>query len=96
MLQLINKNIAIDIVKSGLDKTRNAIKERVDDAFAAFKSIDEELYEELLIPSVMLRHEGDLFLDNMSIDELSEKLNVKITPVSCDGYEFADMVLGIY
>ena len=36
-----------DKLKSGLDKTRNAIKERVDDAFAAFKSIDEELYEEL-------------------------------------------------
>ena len=57
---------------------------------------DEELYEELLIPAVMLRHEGDLFLDNMSIDELSEKLNVKITPVSCDGYEFVDTILSLY
>ena len=56
---------------------------------------DELLYEQLLIPSVMLRHEGDLFLDNMSIDELSQKLNIKITPVSCDGYEFVDAVLGI-
>ena len=55
----------------------------------------EELYEELLIPSVMLRHEGDLFLDNMSIDELSDKLNVKITPVSADGYEFVDSVLSL-
>ncbi|MBQ4109615.1 MAG: signal recognition particle-docking protein FtsY [Clostridia bacterium] len=36
-----------DKLKSGLDKTRSAIKERVDDAFAVFKSIDEELYEEL-------------------------------------------------
>ena len=55
----------------------------------------EELYEELIIPSVMLRHEGDLFLDNMSIDELSEKLGVKITPVLTNGDDFVNAALGI-
>lgn len=56
---------------------------------------DEDLGEELLIPCVMLRHEGDLFLDNMSIDELSDRLGVKITTVSNDGFEFVDKVLGL-
>lgn len=56
---------------------------------------DEQLSEELLIPSVMLRHEGDLFLDNMSLDELAEKLNVRITVVDNDVYEFTDAALGI-
>ena len=56
---------------------------------------DEELYGQLLIPTVMLRHEGDLFLDNMSVDELSQKLGVKITVVPCDGYEFVDAALGL-
>ncbi|MBQ8759441.1 MAG: DUF512 domain-containing protein, partial [Clostridia bacterium] len=46
---------------------------------------NENLGQELLIPSVMLRHEGDLFLDNMHIDELSQKLNIQITPVLCNG-----------
>ncbi len=55
---------------------------------------DEKLGDELFIPNVMLRHEGDLFLDNMSIDELSEKLGVKITPTACDGYEFVYKALG--
>ncbi len=57
---------------------------------------DKELGEELLIPDVMLRHEKDLFLDNMSIDELSDKLNVKITAVRCTGYDFVDAALGIF
>ncbi len=56
---------------------------------------DENLGEELLIPGVMLRYEGDLFLDNMSIDELSDRLGVKITVVSNDGFDFVDRVLGI-
>ena len=55
----------------------------------------EKLAEELLIPSVMLRHEGDLFLDNMSVEELSEKLNVKIITTLCDGDDFVNKVLGI-
>ncbi len=56
---------------------------------------DEDLGEELLIPSVMLRHEGDLFLDNMHVDELSEKLGVRITPTPCDGDYFVNFALDI-
>ena len=52
------------------------------------------LGEELLIPSVMLRDGGDMFLDSITLGELSEKLNIKITPVNNDGYEFLDKVLG--
>ncbi len=63
------------------------------DIYNALK--DKELPDTLLIPSVMLRHEGDLFLDNMSIDELSQKLSSNIIPVSCDGYEFVDAALGL-
>ena len=57
---------------------------------------DEELGEELFIPSVMLRHEGDLFLDNMHVDDLAEKLNINIVPVAAsDGFCFVDRILGI-
>jgi len=55
---------------------------------------DKDLGEELLIPSVMLRNEGDLFLDSISVDELSQKLNVKIIPVDNDGYCFIDRLIG--
>ncbi len=54
-----------------------------------------ELGEELLIPSCMLRAEGDLFLDSISLDELSEKLAVKVTPVANDGYKLIHTILGI-
>jgi len=55
---------------------------------------DKDLGEELLIPSSMLRAEGDMFLDSITIDELSEKLNVKITPVDNDGYSLVENILG--
>lgn len=55
----------------------------------------KELGEELLIPAVMLRDGGDMFLDSITLDELSDKLSVKITPVLNDGYEFLDKILGV-
>lgn len=56
---------------------------------------NENLGEELLIPSVMLRAEGDMFLDSVTVDELSKRLGVKITSVNNDGYELVDAILGI-
>ncbi len=54
----------------------------------------QELGEELLIPSVMLRDGGDMFLDSITLTELSEKLDIKVTPVNNDGYELLDRILG--
>lgn len=54
-----------------------------------------EIGEELLIPSVMLRDGGDMFLDSVTLDELSQKLNVKITPVDNDGFVMLDKILGV-
>ncbi len=55
---------------------------------------DIELGDELLIPAVSLRHEGDMFLDDVTVEELSKKLNVKITPVKNDGYELLNKITG--
>lgn len=53
----------------------------------------KELGEELLIPSVMLRDGGDMFLDSITLEELSETLDIKITPVDNDGYELLNRIL---
>ena len=55
---------------------------------------DKDLGSELLIPSSMLRKERDMFLDSITVEELSQKLNVKITVVDCDGYSLTDAILG--
>lgn len=52
------------------------------------------LGDELLIPSSMLRSEGDLFLDDVSLEQVAETLNVKVTPVRNDGYELAQRIVG--
>ena len=48
-----------------------------------------DLGEKLLIPSVMLRREGDIFLDDVSLEEVENALNIPVVPVSNSG----DMLL---
>ncbi len=54
---------------------------------------DKELGTKLYLPSVMLRYENDLFLDDVSIDELSEFLGVEIDIVNNSGYEFIEKLM---
>ncbi len=54
-----------------------------------------DLGEELLIPENMLRSEGDLFLDNVSLEELSNALNIKVTVVSKGGYPLCEAMTGL-
>ncbi len=48
----------------------------------------------LLIPEVMLRDGEDVFLDDVTLGEAEAALEMKITTVSNDGYEFIEKVLG--
>ena len=49
---------------------------------------------EILIPDVMLRHENDMFLDNMTPKQLAKKLGCKVKVISSDGASFADALYG--
>jgi len=55
---------------------------------------DTELPPRLLIPSSMLRSEQDLFLDSMSLDDVSQKLNRPIGISMNDGVDLLDKILG--
>ena len=52
----------------------------------------QPLGEVLLIPAVMLRHEGDLFLCGMSLTEAEKILDIKI---ETNGPSGADLLHGI-
>lgn len=51
------------------------------------------IYDELLIPDSMLRDGEDIFLDDITLFELSERLGMSVTPVPNDGYIFIEKVL---
>ena len=53
-----------------------------------------ELGDALLLPDVMLRREGDIFLDDVSLEDLSEALQIQIITVPNDGYALLDAVVG--
>ena len=51
------------------------------------------LGEKVLIPRVSLRNEGDRFLDDITLDELSKYLETPIFSVENDGYKLLDMMI---
>ena len=55
---------------------------------------DKNLGDVLLIPSSMLRAEGDMFLDSITVSDIAQKLNVEITVTNTDGYSFVESILG--
>ncbi len=55
----------------------------------------QDLGEELLLSSSMIRRDSDVFLDDVTIGEVEEALGVKIRLVQNDGYDFLDAILGI-
>lgn len=55
---------------------------------------DLSAYDVALIPDVMLKSEDEkIFLDDISLEELSEKLNVKIIPVCSSGAELLNLMI---
>ena len=50
----------------------------------------KKLGEVLLIPACMLRFERDLFLDNVSIEDLEKALNIMVKVIETDGYSFIE------
>lgn len=54
---------------------------------------DASDFDELLISECMLRSGEDIFLDDITLSELSQKLGVKITPTPNDGYAFIEKIL---
>lgn len=55
---------------------------------------DKELHGLLLIPEVMLMSDGNLFLDNLSLEDVEKALNVSIDPVASDGADLVNKIIG--
>jgi len=55
---------------------------------------NEEKADILLIPSVMLRDGEDVFLDDVSLEDVLKTLAMPVCPVDNDGYELAEAMLG--
>jgi NifB/MoaA-like Fe-S oxidoreductase len=53
----------------------------------------KDLGKVLFLPSSMLRHEGDRFLDDTTPAWLENKLNTRIVFLGSDGYEFVEQIL---
>ncbi len=53
-----------------------------------------ELGDELIIPPNCLRSEGDMFLDDMTVEELSDKLKIKVTQNGPGGEDLLSALTG--
>ncbi|MBQ2847739.1 MAG: DUF512 domain-containing protein [Clostridia bacterium] len=62
------------------------------DIEAAVRGLD--LGEELIIPPNCLRSEGDMFLDDMTVEELSQRLEIKVTQNGPSGEDLLSAMTG--
>ena len=56
---------------------------------------DKPLGDRLLIPANMLRHGGDVFLDDYRVCDVEEALRVPITVTDCDGFALVDSIFEV-
>lgn len=56
---------------------------------------EKNLGEVLLISSAMLMTNSDIFLDDMTISDVEEALNIRVKSVNNDGYDLLDAIMGI-
>lgn len=54
----------------------------------------KDLGDELIIPDSALRDGEDVFLDDMTLSDLSQKLGITVTPCIADGYALLENFLG--
>ena len=54
----------------------------------------KQLGDEVIIPPNCLRSEGDMFLDDMTVEELEARLGVKVIQNGSSGSELLDAMLG--
>lgn len=54
---------------------------------------DDDLGDKLIIPSSMLRFENDLFLDDVSTDDVERDLSVTLVPVNNNGNDLVEAVI---
>ena len=64
------------------------------DLIAQLEPYKAELGEKLYIPKNMLKADEDIFLDNITLSKVSEKLGVPVIPASDEGYDLIEDILG--
>jgi putative radical SAM enzyme (TIGR03279 family) len=64
------------------------------DIVMTLKNTSRDLGDMLLIPDTMLRKGQDVFLDDMTVPQLTEETGMVVVPVSVRGYEFLNSLLG--
>ena len=56
---------------------------------------EKNLGEILLISSAMLMTNSDIFLDDLTLSDVEEELNIQVKSVNNDGYDLLDAIMGI-
>ncbi len=56
---------------------------------------NKKVSKNLLIPSCMLKRDENIFLDDITVEDIEKALSVKITVVDCDGYDLVDTLIDL-
>ncbi|MGE5329680.1 MAG: DUF512 domain-containing protein [Deltaproteobacteria bacterium] len=97
--KLISKEANLDVHIYGIENNFFGHKITVAGLVTGSDIIEQlkgkALGTELLIPEVMLKHDEDIFLDDVTLLQVEKELNVKVKKVCNNGKAFIDALLGI-
>lgn len=85
VVPIINRFFGEQIVVSGLITGRDLIDQLKG----------RELGERLLLPDNMLRYHENVFLDDVTIEQVEQELGVPVTFVAQDGFQLCDAIFGL-
>lgn len=92
VVEIINDFFGHSITVSGLITGQDLIKQLQN----------RDLGDALIIPSAMLKGtypqddaDDNVFLDDITLDQVQEKLNIKVIPINNDGYEMVEKLLEV-
>ncbi|MDM8127799.1 DUF512 domain-containing protein, partial [Paraclostridium benzoelyticum] len=54
---------------------------------------DKDLGQTLYIPRSMLKADEEIFLDNITLEELQNTMNIEVVPCLNEGKDFVDKIL---
>jgi putative radical SAM enzyme (TIGR03279 family) len=64
-------------------------------ALTDWRELQSDRFPIVFISQSMLKFETDLFLDDMTVAQIEERLNIKLIPIDLNGEEFICKILGI-
>lgn len=83
-------NLQVELIKNNFFGDTITVSGLITGGDLIGQLIEKDLGDGLIIPKSMLKRDERVFLDDITVEEVEEKLNVEVIVLDVNGYEFVD------